>query len=214
MNDYLSAQNLSIVRGHRVLLRGLDLILGAGSGIHLLGTNGSGKTTLLQLLAGTLPCSHGTVRRTVPLIFLGHKPGVKALLTVRENISLFARLYHGMGKLRRARLEARIEQAIQAVALEAFAEHRIVTLSAGQKRRVQLARLWLDSPPLWLLDEPLNSLDQAIIPRFGARCTEHLNHAGALLITSHQALPFTDARMRRLSLDPDPDQTTNGTIRL
>lgn len=214
MNEYLSAQSLSIVRQQRSLFRRLDLTLYAGSGIHLIGANGSGKTTLLQLLAGILPCTRGTVRRTVPLIFLGHKPGVKALLTVRENIALFARLYHGMGKLPRTHVQARIEQAIDAVALEPFAEHRVVTLSAGQQRRVQLARLWLDPPPLWLLDEPLNSLDQMIIPGFGARCTQHLDNAGALLITSHQALPFADARMRRLSLGSDSNQAANGPIPL
>ena len=214
MTEYLRAKNLTVIRGHHLLFRRLDLTVCAGAGIHLIGANGSGKTTLLQLFAGTLPCLHGEVRRKVPLIFLGHKPGIKALRTVRENLTLSARLYHGMGKLPRARLQACVEEAIRAVALERLADHRVETLSAGQKRRVQLARLWLDVPPLWLLDEPLNTLDQAIIPRLGARCLHHLDTAGALLITSHQALPFKDARIRTLCLGSGSNAATGDTITL
>ncbi len=214
MTDYLRAENLTIIRQHRLLFPPLDLILSAGAGIHLIGANGSGKTTLVKLLAGTLPCAYGSVQRKSSLLFLGHKPGVKGLFTVRENIALFAQLYHGMCKQPRQNLQRRIEQAMRAVALEKLANRPLRALSAGQQRRVQLARLWLDTPPLWLLDEPLNLLDRETILRFGSRCSKHLGNGGALLITSHQELPFQDARIRTLDLCSPRENKANGTMPL
>lgn len=196
----ISAENLGIVRQNRVLFRGLNFSLTAGEGVHLLGENGSGKTTFMQLLAGTLPIPFGQVTRHAPLIYLGHRAGVKGLLTVRENLLLFAKLYHGMGKLPRAALEERITSAITAMGLIDYCDALLNQLSAGQQRRVQLARLWLDTPPIWLLDEPLNALDTQTVARLGEKCCAHLGNQGALLITSHQTLPFGSTQIARREL--------------
>lgn len=198
MNELIRADNLGIIRQHRPLFRQLSLVLRSGEGIHLTGENGSGKTTLLQLLAGTIPCSHGEITRHSPLIFLGHRPGVKPQLTVRENLQMAALLYHKMPK---TGLAGKLDNAIVQVNLSRFADRQVQTLSAGQQRRVQLARLWLDCPPLWLLDEPLTALDHASSERLYQHCLTHLGSGGGLLITSHQALPFAHAQIREIALD-------------
>ena len=152
----LEADNLTLLKGSSLLLRHYQISIAAGQIIHLTGDNGSGKTTLLQALAGLITPQGGTIRRHAPHLYLGHRPGIKTTLTARENLRYAARLYHGMHG---AELETRLDAALAAVALNSHDDRQSRHLSAGQQRRCQLARLWLDTPPLWLLDEPLTALD-------------------------------------------------------
>ena len=121
----------------------MTLTVHSGHAYYLRGDNGSGKTTLLQALAGLLAIQAGNIERHAPLLYLGHRPGVKSVLTVRENLALAARLYH-----QHPAGNAELDRAIEAVGLTRHAERQTRHLSAGQQRRVQLARLWLPSPPL------------------------------------------------------------------
>ena len=98
MTSLISAENISILRGQHLIIRQASLDIPAGQAIHLIGENGSGKTTLLQALAGLLPISAGNIIRHSELLYLGHRAGIKGLLSVTENLYMAARLYHGMNK--------------------------------------------------------------------------------------------------------------------
>ena len=192
----LEADNLTLLKGSSLLLRRYHINIAAGQIIHLTGDNGSGKTTLLQALAGLITPQGGHIRRHAPHLYLGHRPGIKSTLTARENLRYAARLYHGMNG---SGLEARLDAALAAVALNAHDDRQSRQLSAGQQRRCQLARLWLDTPPLWLLDEPLTALDATTSATLLARLEAHRQNGGAVIITSHQPLklPVLDVRHLR-----------------
>ena len=181
----LEADNLTLLKGSTLLLRRYCLRIAAGDIIHLTGENGSGKTTLLQALAGLSTPQHGCIRRHASLLYLGHRPGIKGVLTASENLRYAARLYHGMSG---AGLERRLDAALAAVGIAHLATRQSRLLSAGQQRRCQLARLWLDTPPLWLLDEPLTALDAATAATLLQHLEQHRACGGAAVITSHQPL--------------------------
>ena len=191
--NLLEADNLTLLKGSTLLLRRYHLHIAAGDIIHLTGENGSGKTTLLQALAGLFTPQHGTIHRHTPLLYLGHRPGIKGTLTARENLRYAARLYHGMSG---TGLETRLDAALTAVALNRHDNRQSRQLSAGQQRRCQLARLWLETPPLWLLDEPLTALDAATTATLLHHLEQHRRRGGAAIITSHQPLdlPVLDVR--------------------
>lgn len=191
----LNAENLTLIKGNHVLLHHLHISIAAGEIIHLIGENGSGKTTLLQTLAGLHPYQGGKITRNASWLYLGHSPGIKATLTARENLRYAARLYHHMDK---QGLESRIRQALEAVGLNQQADRQIRTLSAGQQRRSQLARLWLDTPPLWLLDEPLTALDANSGEKLFRHIEQHTQNNGAVIITSHQPLQLKNVTVRAL----------------
>lgn len=193
----LEVDNLTLLKGSTLLLRHYHLHIAAGEIIHLTGANGSGKTTLMQALAGLVIPQHGTIRRHSPLLYLGHRPGIKSTLSARENLRYAARLYHGMSG---AGLETRLDVALTAVGIIHLHDRQSRLLSAGQQRRCQLARLWLDSPPLWLLDEPLTALDAATTGLLLQRLEQHRSQGGAVLITSHQPLPLPPAGVRQIAL--------------
>ena len=184
----LEANNLTLLKGSSLLLRHCNLTISAGQILHLTGDNGSGKTTLLQALAGL-------ITPHAPHLYLGHRSGIKTTLTARENLRYAARLYHGMND---AGLEARLDAALAAVALNSHDDRQSRQLSAGQQRRCQLARLWLDTPPLWLLDEPLTALDATTTATLLAHLEQHRQHGGAAIITSHQPLDLPVLETRHL----------------
>ena len=179
----LEADNLTLLKGSTLLLRRYCLRIAAGDIIHLTGENGSGKTTLLQALAGLSTPQHGCIRRHASLLYLGHRPGIKGVLTARENLRYAARLYHGMSG---AGLERRLDAALAAVGIAHLATRQSRLLSAGQQRRCQLARLWLDTPPLWLLDEPLTALDAATAATLLQHLEQHRACGGAAVIGEGQ----------------------------
>lgn len=178
----LEARGLGIERSGRCLFSGLDLQLKAGDLVHLRGANGAGKTTLLRILAGLSRFGFdGEVRLDRSPLFLGHHSAVKGSLSPRENLS-----WHPSGESYGD--AAAIDAALAAVGLYGYEEVPAAQLSAGQQRRVDLARLYLSRRALWLLDEPFTAIDVQGVARLQERFLRHVTAGGAVLLTSHQAL--------------------------
>ena len=190
----LQAAGLAAFRGERLVFRDLDFAVAAGGALLLTGPNGSGKSTLLRLLAGLLQPAAGTLTwdgddalADLPaharrVAYVGHQDAVKPGLTVAENLHFVARLTGG-----------RVTAALEAIGLEELADLPARMLSAGQKRRLALARLALSHAALWLLDEPTLGLDAASIERFGAMLAEHRAAGGMLVAATHLPLPVSGA---------------------
>ncbi|MDX1735063.1 MAG: cytochrome c biogenesis heme-transporting ATPase CcmA [Halioglobus sp.] len=200
MGDYdageplLAVERLSLVRGGRQLFSDLSLCVTAGQFWMIEGANGAGKTSLLRILAGLSRYGfEGRARRTVPMLYLGHHSAVKPLLSPRENLSLHPA---GAGDYD----AAAIDRALAEVGLYGYEDVPSRTLSAGQHRRVNLARLYLSSEPLWILDEPFTAIDKTGVAQLETRLAAHVSGGGAVVLTSHQALSV-DCEVQRLGLD-------------
>lgn len=195
----LEAQDLACLRGERAVFAGLSFRLPAGGALLLTGANGAGKSTLLRVLAGLLPAAEGRLlwagedaladraAHARRLRYVGHGDALKPALTARENLLVFARLWGGDP-----------EQALAEVGLAPLADLPARVLSAGQKRRLGLARLALGSAPLWLLDEPTTGLDAASVGRLGGLLARHRAAGGAVVAATHLPLPLPDAGELRL----------------
>lgn len=158
------------------MLEGVSFTLPAGGALVLRGPNGIGKTTLLRTLAGLQPPLSGRISAPPEAIaYAAHADGLKATLTVTENLSFWARL-HGHGE---------IGAAMETFGLGPLRHRPAQNLSAGQRRRLGLARLLVTRRPIWLLDEPTVSLDVEGVALFGAAVRAHLAAGGAALIATH-----------------------------
>ena len=194
------------MRGDRELFSGLDLAISAGDILYVAGPNGSGKTSLLRILAGLSEPAEGRIAwdgeplRTVAheyresLLFLGHTAGVKLELSATENLRVAMSLARGRVGT------ARIHEVLEALDLYGFEDVAAATLSAGQRRRIALARLLLTAAPLWILDEPFTSLDRAGIELVGGLVSPHLRNGGMVVATSHQPLELGTGAVRTLRL--------------
>lgn len=196
---------LACERDGRMLFEHLELQLRPGDLLQISGPNGSGKTSLLRLLAGLMQPTAGDVQlngqplnaqrselaRT--LLWIGHAAGIKDLLTAEENLSWLCALHRPAGR------EA-IWQALAAVGLRGFEDVSCHTLSAGQQRRVALARLYLDSPPLWILDEPFTALDKQGVAQLEEHLAGHCERGGMVVLTTHHTLTRVPAGYRDLDL--------------
>ena len=200
----LVAENLVLERGGRNVVDGLCLRLEGGAALVLTGPNGSGKSTLLRSLAGYLRPTSGSVRisgagaeREAGEVchFVGHLDGIKTHLTAAENLAFWAAYLGGSTDL-----AARVEAALQRFALDALADIPAGYLSAGQKRRLALARVVAADRPLWLLDEPTVSLDMASIEVLIAAINGHLATGGMAVIATH--VPMALAPMQQIRLGP------------
>lgn len=194
----LIAENLTVERGMRAIIRQLSLRAEAGEALVLTGRNGSGKTTLLRTIAGFLKPVEGVLRleggdgeRSIgeQAHFVGHANAVKANLTVLENARFFASYLGGAPGA-----EARAEAALEHFAVRDLAEFPAAYLSAGQKRRLGLARLLVAKRPLWLLDEPTVSLDTASAKLLSEAVNAHLGGGGLVIAATHLPLGFARAR--------------------
>ncbi|MFP7721346.1 heme ABC exporter ATP-binding protein CcmA [Lysobacter sp. A3-1-A15] len=182
----------------------LDFSVDAGEALLVQGDNGAGKTTLLRVLVGLLRADGGTVdidgeparpaRRASAMAYLGHLPGLKADLSVMENLDFQCGL-HGR---RRAQLP---ENALAMVGLAGYGDALLRQLSAGQKKRLGLARLWLSPAPMWLLDEPYANLDLDGIELVNRMVQAQLRAGGAALVTTHGAYAAPPVRTRTLVLE-------------
>ena len=177
----LSVTNLSIARGGIPVLEGLNFSVSAGDALVLRGPNGAGKTTLLRTLAGLQPPMLGTVTCADDAVaYAAHADGLKSTLTAAENLKFWSGVYGG----------GDITPALKAFDLISLADRLAGNLSAGQKRRLGLARLLVTGRPVWVLDEPTVSLDAASVALFAAAVVNHISQGGALIVATHIDLGF------------------------
>ena len=182
----LNVTDLTIARGGMPVLAGVSFELAAGQALILRGPNGVGKTTLLRTIAGLQPALSGEVTGAEDQIaYAAHSDGLKAMLSVHENLTFWAEVFG----------QSDIEPALEAFDLNDLAERLAGTLSAGQKRRLGLARLLVTARPIWILDEPTVSLDTASVDMFGRAVRTHLQNGGMALIATHIDLGLTDAKV-------------------
>lgn len=200
----LAARGLRFTRNDEPVFGPLDFDVDANEALLVQGDNGVGKTTLLRALAGLLRFDHGEIliegrpadpaRRSHAIAYLGHLPALKADLSALENLEFLCGL-HG----RRAS-----QVPGQAMALVGLAGHEDALarqLSAGQKKRLSLARLWLSPAPLWLMDEPYANLDLEGIELVNRMVQAHLREGGAALVTTHGAYAAPPVRTRMLVME-------------
>ncbi|HEX6859385.1 MAG TPA: heme ABC exporter ATP-binding protein CcmA [Caulobacteraceae bacterium] len=188
MTAAVQVRGLAIRRGERLLFSGLDLDVSAGEAVALTGRNGAGKTSLLRAIAGLLRPEAGAVafegfEREEGLHLIGHQDGLKPGRTAWEELK-FQALWTGGSEASARAAAARFD-------LERLLELEVRRLSAGQRRRVALARLAASPRPLWLLDEPMAPLDAAHRGALGAFMAEHLARGGMIIAAVHDPLPIT-----------------------
>jgi len=200
----LVAENLTLERGGRSVIDGLSFRIEAGQALVLTGPNGSGKSTLLRALAGYLRPAAGRVLVADAGVgcepaelchFVGHLDGIKTHLTAAENLVFWAAY---LGGPEGSDAPARVGAALKRFALDALADIPAGYLSAGQKRRLALARLAVAVRPLWLLDEPTVSLDTASVGLLVAAINAHLAGGGLAVIATHVPLALERALSIRL----------------
>ena len=198
----LEARELLCERDERTLFSGLSFTLNAGEWVQITGSNGAGKTTLLRLLTGLSRPDAGEVHwQGQPLqqvrdsyhqnlLWIGHQPGIKTRLTALENLHF----YHRDGDT------AQCLEALAQAGLAGFEDIPVNQLSAGQQRRVALARLWLTRATLWILDEPFTAIDVNGVDRLTQRMAQHTEQGGIVILTTHQPLNVAESKIRRISL--------------
>ena len=185
----LHVSNLSVARGGMTLLSGVDFALNAGQILVLRGANGLGKTSLLRCIAGLQSPVEGQITTPETVAYSGHADGLKGQMTVLENLAFWSSIYHGPSP----------EVALDAYDLHALADRPAANLSAGQKRRLGLARMQVSGCALWVMDEPTVSLDADNVALFRAAIDRHVQSGGAAVITTHIDLAIASARLLDLT---------------
>ncbi|WP_298678446.1 heme ABC exporter ATP-binding protein CcmA [uncultured Lentibacter sp.] len=180
----LVVQDLSVARGGLPVLSGVSFSVSQGQALVLRGPNGIGKTTLLRTLAGLQPALSGNISLDrEAMAYAAHIDGIKSTLTVEENLNFWADVFE----------LNEIEHAIACFELGSLRSRPAGLLSAGQKRRLGLARLLVTGRPVWILDEPTVSLDQAAVALFGAAVKAHLAQGGLAIMATHIDLGLEEA---------------------
>ncbi|QOZ50235.1 heme ABC exporter ATP-binding protein CcmA [Bradyrhizobium sp. CCBAU 53338] len=193
----LSGRGVVCVRGGREVFSGLDFEAVSGEAVAVVGRNGAGKTSLLRLIAGLLMPAGGTIvlhggdtDMTLPeqCHYLGHRDALKPALSVAENLSFWAEFLGGV------RCDA--TESLATVGLDHATHLPAAFLSAGQRRRLSLARLLTVRRPVWLLDEPTTALDAAGQEMFSGLMRDHLAHGGLIIAATHGPLGIESRELR------------------
>lgn len=185
-----SVSDLAVARGGLCVLEGVSFTLAPGAALILRGPNGIGKTTLLRTLAGLQPALAGRIGLPPEaMAYAAHADGLKATLTVTENLRFWAAIYGTDG----------VEAAIARMNLAALRDRMAANLSAGQKRRLGLARLLVSGRVVWMLDEPTVSLDTASVALFAEVVRGHLAAGGSALMATHIDLGLAEAQVLDLT---------------
>ena len=188
----LEGRSLACSRGPVTLFRGVSFRVDRGEWVAVRGPNGSGKTTLLRCAAGLTRLDAGEVKREGHLTYSGHLAGIKDDLSAEENLR---------GALALAASPVTAAQAHAALDEVGLGRRRLLParrLSAGQRRRIGLARLMLDPAPIWILDEPLTALDDEGQALFARTLSRHIDRGGLALVATHHDLALAPARVLRL----------------
>jgi heme exporter protein A len=192
----LEGRDVGCVRGGREVFRGLDFDAAAGEAVAVTGANGAGKTSLLRLIAGlltlgggsiTLAGGHGELTLAEQAHYLGHRDALKPSLTVAENLAFWADFLGG---------SSGAPSTLAAVGLDHIADLPAAFLSAGQRRRLSMARLLAVQRPVWLLDEPTSALDAAGQKVFAELMTGHLGRGGLIIAATHLPLGIAARELR------------------
>lgn len=203
----LNVRGLACVRGDKKLFSGLNLSVQSGEWLHIQGQNGAGKTSLLRLLAGLSVPAEGEIcwnQISITdsdsdfrshLLYFGHHGALKEDLTALENLT-FASVIDGVAWNEEATMMAL--KALYRLGLKGRENLPVRVLSAGQKRRVMLARLLTRKATLWILDEPFTALDVAAVDLLSSLITEHVSNGGMAVLTSHQTIPMPGGQVVRL----------------
>ena len=206
----LKAEQLFCERDDRLLIRDLNFELLPGEVLQVEGPNGCGKTTLLRVLCGLSDDYEGELfwcgqpRRKVEsefrqgTLYFGHLTGIKTALSARENLSWILQLKN-LSKLSEG-LDQMVDAALNRVGLYSYEDVPVYSLSAGQKRRVALARLLVEPASLWVLDEPFTAIDRKGVEQLEAVIQQHAQAGGSVLITTHHALALPGIRKLQLGL--------------
>ena len=201
----LSIENLCVTRGERPIIDGLSFNVGSGEALVVMGANGSGKTTLLRALAGFIQPKSGAIlldghsedaRISDACHYVGHLNAIKTSQTVAENLSFYAGFLDDT--LSQAEISDRVEDALARFALDRLASVPSGYLSAGQKRRLALARVLCAARPIWLLDEPTTSLDQESTTQLASVINAHVASGGVAIAATHLDLGLEPARTLQL----------------
>jgi len=186
----LSISGLFIERSERILCENFSCQIKAGEVARIMGENGAGKSTLLKVIAGILQPLEGTIlfagedisfHRDMlqkHLLYLGHHAGIKSVFSVAENLKWYCP---------NKDIDA-IEEALAIVGLAGYSDSPAHQLSAGQQRRIALARLWLTDKKVWLLDEPFTALDVKGVSVLEDKIKQHTDNGGMVILTTHQSL--------------------------
>jgi heme exporter protein A len=200
-----NGQNLRCIRSERLVFQGLDFSLAEGAALVLVGPNGSGKSSLLRMMAGLLPAAGGVLSwEEEPvyedlqthggrLHYVGHADAVKPVLSVAENLAFWTELRRTKG------MKEGVAQALKAFAISHLADIPGRFLSAGQKRRLGLARLLSAPADLWLLDEPTTALDDSAVACLEKAIEEHRDRGGMVVVSTHTKMAITSANVLNLN---------------
>lgn len=200
----LNAQQLTCIREERILFENLSFSVNAGDIIQVEGPNGAGKTSLLRILAGLSLPYEGEVlfnQKTIHkerelynqnLLYIGHLAGIKGEMSAQENLE-FNLALSGLDS-------AQAESTLTEVNLLGFEDALASHLSAGQHRRIALAKLWQSNAPIWILDEPFTAIDKNGVKNLEALMVQHAEKGGCVILTTHQDLSIDNNLYKKLTL--------------
>lgn len=206
----LEVQGLTCFRQSRCLFADLSFTLQSGAICQIEGPNGVGKSTLLRAIMGLFRADEGTIywhgnnvqkepeQFFYETLYLGHKLAIHSDLTAKQNIEHWASIHPAN--------QTSIEKALEIVGLYGLEDIYCHSMSAGQHRKVALARLWMTSAKLWILDEPFTAIDKRGVALLQQKFAEHIAEGGIIIITTHQDLSYQFASLQTINLKPVEDE--------